>query len=151
MSKGTVNKVILIGRLGKDPDMRYAPSGTAIANFTLATNHSTKDGEGNWVDQTEWHSVRAFGRQAEFCGEYLKKGRQVFVEGRLQTSSWEDQNGQKRYRTDIIASELQLLGSKQEGAESADAPVSHPASVQNDAPEKSSPESAPMEEDDLPF
>jgi single-strand DNA-binding protein len=151
MSKGTVNKVILIGRLGKDPDMRYAPSGMAIANFTMATNHSTKDADGNWTEQTEWHSIRAFGRQAEFCGEYMKKGRQVFVEGRLQTSSWEDQNGQKRYRTDVIANELQLLGSKQEGGDTAEPVAQQAAPATNSSPDKAAPEPAPMEEDDLPF
>ncbi len=143
MSRGSVNKVILIGRLGKDPDMRYAPSGTAIANFSLATNHSTKDADGNWTDQTEWHSIRTFGRQAEFAGEYLKKGRQVYVEGRLQTSSWEDQNGQKKYRTDVIANDIQLLGSKSEAGTAA------PPAESVSEPE--APTDEPMEPDDLPF
>ncbi len=147
MSRGTVNKVILIGRLGKDPDLRYAPSGTAIASFTMATNHATKDAEGAWVEQTEWHSVTTFGRQAEFCGEYLKKGRQVFVEGRLRTSSWEDQSGQKRFRTEIVANEIQLLGSKVEG-EKVETP---PAVQQGDVSEPAPPPEPPMQEDDLPF
>ncbi len=145
MSRGTINKVIIIGRLGKDPDMRYAPSGTAIASFTLATNHSTKDADGNWNQQTEWHSIKSFGRQAEFVGEYLKKGKLAFIEGRLQTSSWEDQNGQKKYRTDIIANDVQMLGSKGDGE-------------RQDSPPDTKPESTPeppvndqVEEDDLPF
>lgn len=148
MSRGTVNKVILIGRLGKDPDMRYAPSGTAIASFTMATNHATKDAEGNWVEQTDWHSVTTFGRQAEFSGEYLKKGRQVFVEGRLRTSSWEDQSGQKRYRTEIVATDIQLLGSKIEG-EQAETPAA--AVQQAEVSEPPPPPEPPIQEDDLPF
>jgi len=125
MSRGTVNKVILIGRLGKDPDLRYAPSGTAFASFSLATNSRQKSAEGEWEEQTEWHSIKTFGRLAEFSGEYLKKGKLVYVEGRLQTSNWEDQNGQKRYRTDVIANSIQLLGSRAEAdaAETGEAPA----------------------------
>jgi len=148
MSRGTVNKVIIIGRLGKDPDMRYAPSGTAIASFTLATNHSTKDADGNWNQQTEWHSIKTFGRQAEFVGEYLKKGRLAFVEGRLQTSSWEDQNGQKKYRTDIVAMDVQALGSRGDSEQQDSAPAetqTQPAA----APDTT--DTAAVEEDDLPF
>jgi len=147
MSRGTINKVLIIGRLGKDPDMRYAPSGTAIASFSVATNHSVKDAEGSWNEQTEWHNVKTFGRQAEFVGEYLKKGRQVFVEGRLQTSSWEDQSGQKKYRTEIIASNVQFIGSKSESEASGPAPAKdEPAPAEdNQAPEP------PAEEEDLPF
>ena len=95
-----VNKVILVGRLGKDPEIRYTPSGTAIATFSIATNHSQKS-EGEWVEKTEWHNILTFGKQAEFVGEYLLKGRQVFIEGRLQTNSWEDQQGVKKYKTEI--------------------------------------------------
>ena len=147
MSRGTINKVILIGRLGKDPDMRYAPSGTAIASFSLATNHSTKDADGNWNQQTEWHSVKTFGRQAEFVGEYLKKGNLAFVEGRLQTSNWEDQNGQKKYRTDIIANDIQALGSRGDGDQQDSKP--EPQAQAKPAEPQSEPD-AP-EEDDLPF
>lgn len=112
MSRGTVNKAIIIGRLGQDPDMRYSPGGTAIASFSVATNHRQKDAEGAWTDKTEWHNIVSFGKTAEFVGEYLKKGKLVYLEGRLQTSSWEDQQGQKKYKTEIIAQDLQLLGSK---------------------------------------
>ena len=147
MSRGTVNKVIIIGRLGKDPDLRYAPSGTAIASFTLATNHSTKDADGNWNQQTEWHSVKTFGRQAEFVGEYLKKGKLAFIEGRLQTSSWEDQNGQKKYRTDIIANDVQMLGSKGEGERQN----STTETKAEPAPAKEPAVNDQVEEDDLPF
>lgn len=151
MSKGTVNKVTIIGRLGKDPDLRYSPSGTAIASITVATNYNTKDADGNWTTQTEWHSVKVFGKQAEFVGEYLKKGRLAYVEGRLQTSSWEDQNGQKRYRTDIIANDVQALGSRNDGEQQSTAPAQK---VEQSAPAQpaAEPEKAnTTEEDDLPF
>jgi len=148
MSRGTVNKVILLGRLGKDPDMRYTPSGTAVANFSLATNSAIKDSEGNWTDKTEWHNIVAFGRTAEIAGEYLKKGKQVFIDGRLQTSSWEDQNGQKRYKTEIVASELQLIGPKGEGESGAD---TSSADVEDEAPAAEDAPPANEEEDDLPF
>ena len=105
-----INKVILVGRLGKDPEIRYSSSGTAYATFSVATESRQKNSEGEWTGITEWHSIKTFGKQAEFTGEYLRKGKLVYVEGRLQTSSWED-NGQKRYRTDIIASSIQLLSS----------------------------------------
>ncbi len=146
MSKGTVNKAIIIGRLGKDPDMRYAPSGTAIANFSVATNSNFKDNEGNWNEKTEWHNIVTFGRQAEFAGEYLKKGKLVYIEGRLQTSSWEDQNGQKRYKTEILANSLQLLGSKSDGKSTPDRPEK--ANEQADDVE---PDVEESEQDDLPF
>ncbi len=151
MSRGTINKVIIIGRLGKDPDMRYAPSGTAIASFTMATNHSTKDADGNWNQQTEWHSIKSFGRQAEFVGEYLKKGRLAFVEGRLQTSSWEDQNGQKKYRTDIIANDVQALGSRSDGEQQQSRPEAPAKSAATPEPKPAEPETDSPDEDDLPF
>ncbi len=151
MARGTVNKVIIIGRLGKDPDMRYAPSGTAIASFTMATNHSTKDADGNWNQQTEWHSIKSFGRQAEFVGEYLKKGKLAFVEGRLQTSSWEDQNGQKKYRTDIIANDIQMLGSRSDGEQQQSRSEAPAESAANPAPKPAEPETNSPDEDDLPF
>lgn len=149
MARGTVNKAIIIGRLGQDPDMRYAPSGTAIASFSAATNHRTKDSDGNWVDQTEWHNIKAFGKQAEFVGEYLKKGRTVFIEGRLQTSNWEDKNGQRHYKTEILANDIQMIGSRSEtggGAKSDNATEPAPAP----APEPDAADDAPKE-DDLPF
>ncbi len=151
MSRGTVNKVILVGRLGKDPDLRYAPSGTAFASFSLATNSRQKNAEGEWDELTEWHSIKTFGRLAEFAGEYLKKGKLVYVEGRLQTSNWEDQNGQKRYRTDILANSIQLLGSRAEAeaAEQSEAPA--PKSKPAETPAPQEPEEPPVEADDLPF
>ncbi len=111
MAKGTVNKVILVGRLGQDPEIRYSANGVAVARFSLATNERIQAGEGNWEDRTEWHRVVTFGKTAEFCGNYLGKGRHVYVEGSIRTNQWEDAQGQKRYTTEIIAREIQLLGS----------------------------------------
>ena len=104
----SVNKVILIGRLGKDPEVRYTPSGTAVANLVLATSFKPKDGE----EKTEWHRCVAFGRTAEVCGEYLGKGSQVYIEGRLQTREWEDKEGNKRYTTEVLVERMQMLGSR---------------------------------------
>ncbi len=107
----SVNKVILIGNLGKDPEVKYTPSGMAIAKFSLATNERHKDKDGNWQDRTEWHNIVAFQRTAEIAGEYLKKGRTVYIEGALRTSSWDDkETGQKKYRTEILVNNLVLLG-----------------------------------------
>jgi len=115
----SVNKVILIGNLGKDPEIKYTPGGTPIARFSLATNERTKDKDGNWVDRTEWHNIVAFQRTAEVAAEYLKKGRSVYVEGRIHTDTWDDkETGQKRYKTEIYVNNLVMLGSR-EGAESA--------------------------------
>jgi single-strand DNA-binding protein len=109
----SVNKVILIGNLGKDPEVKFTQSGAAIARFSLATNERYKDKGGEWQDRTEWHTIVAWQRLAEIVGEYIKKGSKVYIEGRLQTSSWEDkQSGEKKYRTEIIAQELVMLGSR---------------------------------------
>jgi single-strand DNA-binding protein len=110
-----VNKAILIGNLGKDPEIRYTQSGMAIANFTLATTDRFKNRDGEWEDRTEWHRVVFFGRTAEVCGEYLHKGKQVYVEGRIQTRKWEDKSGQERYTTEIVGDKMQMLGRVDEG------------------------------------
>jgi single-strand DNA-binding protein len=150
MSKGTINKAIIIGRLGQDPEMKYTPSGTAVANFSVATNHAVKDQDGNFSDKTEWHRIVAYGRTAEVAGEYLVKGKLVFVEGRIQTRSWEDQNGQKRYMTEIVCSNMQLLGSKNEGdATPADVNDKDEAGESQETEEPSKKQAE--EEDDLPF
>ena len=108
-----VNKVLLIGRLGRDPEVRYTQDGTAIANFSIATSEEWKDKKtGEKQERTEWHRIVAFRRLGEICGEYLSKGRQVYVEGRLQTRDWQDKDGNKRYTTEIVASQMQMLGSK---------------------------------------
>jgi single-strand DNA-binding protein len=112
----SVNKVILVGNLGKDPETRYATSGAAICNITLATSRQWKDkASGEKREETEWHRVVFYDRLAEIAGEYLKKGRPVYVEGRLKTRKWQDKEGQDRYTTEIIAEEMQLLGSREGG------------------------------------
>jgi single-strand DNA-binding protein len=112
MAKG-VNKVFLLGRLGKDPEMRATAGGMTIASFTLATSDRRKDAQGTWQDSTEWHNLVAFQRTAEIVRDYCKKGSQIFVEGKIQTRSWEDkESGQKKYRTEILVNELSLLDSK---------------------------------------
>ena len=111
----SVNKVILVGNLGKDPEVRYMPSGDAITNITMATTDSWKDKNGEKQEKTEWHRVAFFGKLAEIAGEYLKKGSQVYVEGRLQTRKWQDKEGQDRYTTEIVADRMQMLGSRSGG------------------------------------
>ena len=115
MASRGVNKVILVGNLGSDPELKYMQSGTAMCTFSVATNESYKDAEGQMVDKTEWHRIVTWGRLAEICGEYLKKGRQVYLEGQLQTRSWEDQDGNTKYMTEIKAREMQMLGGRDEG------------------------------------
>lgn len=119
----SINKVILIGNLGKDPEMRYTANGSAVANFSVATTDKWTDKSGEKVEQTEWHKIVAFGRIAEICGEYLTKGRSVYIEGKLQTRKWEDRDGNERYTTEVVAREMKMLGGK--------GPRPH-ASVEND-------------------
>ena len=117
MARGSVNKVILIGNLGQDPEVRYMPNGNAVANVTLATTETWKDrNTGDNQERTEWHRVVLFRRLAEIAGEYLKKGAKVYVEGKLQTRKWQDQNGQDRYTTEIVADQLQMLDSRGGGS-----------------------------------
>ena len=111
MARG-VNKAMLIGNLGQDPELRYTQSGTAVCNFRIATNESYKDASGQMVDKTEWHNIVAWARLAEICGEYLKKGSQVYIEGSLQTRSYDDRDGNTKYVTEIKAREMQMLGSR---------------------------------------
>ena len=112
MARG-INKVILIGNLGRDPEVRYSPSGQAVANVTIATSESWKDkNTGEKQERTEWHRIVFFGRLAEIVGEYLKKGAQIYIEGRLQTRKWQDKEGVDRYTTEIVAGEMQMLGSR---------------------------------------
>ena len=123
MARG-INKVILIGNLGQDPELRYTGSGTAVCNMRLATNESYKDSNGEFVEKTEWHSIVAWARLAEICGEYLKKGSQVYFEGSLQTRQWEDREGNTRYTTEVKAREMMMLsgrgGSGDGGYDSSD-------------------------------
>ena len=105
-----INKAILIGNLGRDPELRYTPSGLAVANFSLATSETRTNKDGEKETRTEWHRIVAFGRLGEICGEYLAKGKQIYIEGRIQTRDWEDKDGIKRYTTEIVANQMQMLG-----------------------------------------
>jgi single-strand DNA-binding protein len=160
MAKGTVNKVILVGRLGADPDIRYSPSGVAVAKFNLATNEYVAAGaEGNREERTEWHRIVTFNKTAEFCGNYLAKGRLVYIEGSIRTNQWEDAQGQKRYSTEIIAREIQLLGSADGQSQGQGQGQGHPGGqnpVKNAGPAgRSAVEELPANtgppDDDIPF
>ncbi len=137
-----VNRVFLIGRLGRDPELRYTQSRTAVANFSMATDERWADSDGNRQQRTEWHRIVAFGKLGEICGKYLKKGRLVFIEGRIQTREWDDRDGNKRYTTEIVASNMQMLESRNAATEGGGA-------------ENGSQEQEPMEvgitDDDIPF
>lgn len=140
-----INKAILIGRLGADPEVRYTPSGVAVANFNIATSEEWKDKEtGEKKERTEWHRIVVWSKLGELCGEYLSKGRQVYIEGRIQTRSWDDRDGNKRYTTEIIASDVQFLGGRDAG------PDSKAVSGASASDFASSPPQAP-EDDDIPF
>lgn len=115
MAQQGVNKVILIGNLGRDPDMRYTGSGNAVANLSLATTERWRDRQGQQQETTEWHRLVAFKRLAEICGEYLRKGSQIYVEGKLQTRKWQDNNGQDRYTTEVVMQQMNMLGNRNQG------------------------------------
>lgn len=115
MATRGVNKVILVGNLGNDPEVRYMPNGNAVANLSLATSESWKDQQGQVQERTEWHRLTMYRRLAEIAGEYLKKGSQIYVEGKLQTRKWQDQQGQDRYTTEIICDQMQMLGGRMDG------------------------------------
>ncbi|MBC8451068.1 single-stranded DNA-binding protein [bacterium] len=138
-----INKVILIGNLGGDPELRSTPSGTPVATFTLATNESWTGKDGVKQERTEWHRIVAWGKLAEICGQYLLKGRQVYIEGRLTTRSWEDKQGVQRKTTEIVARDMQMLGGRgdQGGVGASD----------SETPEFVAASNAKIEDDDLPF
>lgn len=117
MASRGVNKVIIVGNLGNDPEVRYMPNGNAVANLSVATSESWKDQQGQQQEKTEWHRVTMYRRLAEIAGEYLKKGSQIYLEGKLQTRKWQDQQGNDRYTTEIIADNLQMLGGRNEGGQ----------------------------------
>jgi single-strand DNA-binding protein len=117
-----VNKVILLGNLGKDPELRYTPSQVPVCNFSLATSERRKDANGQWSDHTEWHNVIAFGKTAENCSNFLKKGRQVYLEGKIQTRKWQDKEGKDRYTTEVLANTVQFVGTREGGGKSAGGP-----------------------------
>ncbi len=151
----SVNKVILLGNVGKDPEIRSTPSGTMVANFSLATSDRFQDAQGNWQDRTEWHNLVAFKRTAEIVRDYVKKGSKLYVEGKIQTRSWEDKDTKaKRYRTEIIVNDLSLLSGRDDSSgaysrSSSNAAVNedqrHPAGADDYA------QSAEISDDDIPF
>ncbi len=150
----SVNKVILIGNLGADPETRYLPSGDAVTNIRIATTETWRDKNGEKQEQTEWHRVALFGKLAEIAGEYLKKGSPVYIEGRLQTRKWTDKDGQERYTTEIRADRMQMLGSRGGGSERM--PAAEEAPAAGSAPRKSAGSGGKggnLEdlEDDIPF
>ena len=133
-----VNKAILVGRLGADPEVRYTQDGTMVTNLRLATSERWKDKSGERAERTEWHRIVTFGKLAEICGNYLSKGSLIYIEGRIQTRSWEDRDGNKRYTTEIVALNMQMLDSKGQGREQVAEPTPQPG------PE-------PIPESDVPF
>ena len=152
----SVNKVILVGNLGKDPEIRYMTSGEAVASVTLATTDKWKDKQGQPQEKTEWHNLSFFGRQAEIAGEYLRKGSPIYVEGRITTDKWQDKEGKDRYTTKIIVQQMQMLGSKGDRGGSFEV-VDKPAAASSGAPVDAS-KPAPAKgagfdnfDDDIPF
>ncbi len=157
----SVNKVILVGNLGRDPEMRFMPNGEAVCNFSIATTDSWKDKSGQKQERTEWHNIVIYRKLAEIAGEYLKKGRPVYIEGRLQTRKWQTKEGQDRYTTEIIADQMQMLGGREGGGasssyDSMDEDQSRPQ--QSARPAQSAPAQQPASggdfdafEDDIPF
>ncbi len=152
----SINKVILVGRLGQDPELKYTPSGMAVCNFSIATSENWTDKSGQKQERTEWHRIVVWGKLAEISGKYLAKGRQAYVEGQLQTRSWEAQDGQKRYTTEIVAKNVQFLGGASTGVDNASmggAQQSAPASNNNDMmnQEYNIQSDASFTADDIPF
>ena len=151
MAKG-VNKAILVGNVGKDPEIRYTQTGTAVANFTLATTEKVKRKD-QWEDHTEWHNIVAWGKTAETCSQYVKKGTQLYLEGRIQTRKWQDKEGNNRYSTEIVVNQMVLLsrgpGARGEGAEHPGAPGPRPAA--DEFPGPPADEGGFDPNDDVPF
>ena len=139
----SLNKVMLIGNLGKDPEVRFTASGQAVASFSLATSEKFKGKNGEWEERTEWHNITLWGKLAEISGEYLSKGKTIFVEGRLQTRKWQDKSGNDRYTTEIVGDKMQMLSPKGEkgGGETTSTPKNSVASY----------EEPPFQDDDIPF
>jgi single-strand DNA-binding protein len=144
-----VNKVILVGNLGANPEMRFTQGGQAVANLRLATTERWTDRNGQKQEQTEWHRVVVWGKQAEICGQYLTKGRQIYVEGRIRTRQWQDQQGQKRFTTEIVAQTVQMLGPRPEGAPREDAPREDAGATV--PPDEATADFGGGPDDDIPF
>ena len=147
----SVNKVILVGNLGRDPEVRYLPDGGAITNVSIATTDVWKDKDGTKQDKTEWHRVVFFSRLAEIAGEYLKKGSQIYIEGRLQTRKWQDKDGQEKYTTEIVAEKLQMLGGRASGGDMGERNAPSNSSSPSNAPANRSAGRMDDFEDDIPF
>ena len=147
MARG-LNKVLLIGNLGADPEIKYSANGNAIANLRLATTEGRKNRDGEWEDVTEWHRVVMFGKQAETCKDYLRKGSKIFIEGRIQTRSWDDQSGQKRYTTEVVGFTLLMLDSRNQDT-SGEQPQRQGGQSSFNASQP--PSNTPAADDDLPF
>ena len=141
----SVNKVILLGRLGQDPELKYTPSGSAVCNFSIATTENYTDKSGQKQERTEWHRIVVWGKLAELCNQYLAKGRQCYVEGKLQTRSWDDQNQQKRYTTEIIASRVQFIGGQSQSTDSSHSQESEQGDMFNQEYNSN------FTDDDIPF
>lgn len=157
---GSVNKVILIGRLGKDPEVKYTPSGAPVAKFSLATDESFKDRNGEQQKRTEWHNIVAWNKLAEICGEYLTKGKQVYIEGSIRSRQWEDQSGAKRTAYDIMARSMTMLGSRADTERAAGAtagggmssrPPAQPSGAESDPGPDVPPPSGEITDEDIPF
>lgn len=154
MASRGVNKAILIGNLGADPEVRQTQNGQPVATFNIATSERWKDRQGALQERTEWHRIVAWSQLAEIAGQYLTKGSQVYIEGRIQTRQWEDQSGQKRSTTEIVANQMVMLGGRGEGAvagRAAPRAAGRPAAGGDDRPFENFPESAEEVDDDLPF
>jgi single-strand DNA-binding protein len=156
----SVNKVTLLGNVGKDPEIRSTPGGVMVASFTLATSDRQKDAQGNWQDRTEWHNLKAFNRTAEIVRDYVKKGSKLYIEGKITTNSWDDkESGQKRYRTEILVNELVLLSGREEGAGGAGGTTRAASSSSSTASFDQRPpaghddiaQSAEISDEDIPF
>jgi single-strand DNA-binding protein len=152
---GSVNKVILIGRLGADPEVRYTPSGMPVANFRIATSENWNDKQGQKQERTEWHRIVVWGKLAELCGQYLSKGRQVYLEGRLQTRQWDDRDGNKKFTTEVVAREVTFLGGRGEAGEGKRGPAPEGGTADKPTPTTDEPGfdygPPPMSDDDVPF
>ncbi len=160
MAKGTLNKVILIGRVGADPEVRYMPNGNAVANIRLATNDGYKDkNTGEFIESTEWHRVVCFNKLGEIVSQYVKKGRLIYIEGRIRTNKWQDKSGQDRYTTEIVANEMQLLGGNGDTAAPANfssnqtkaAPTTNKTNAPTNATAEPLAEFDQFDDDDIPF
>jgi len=146
-----VNKVILVGNLGSDPQVRYTPSGQAVANFNIATSERFNNKAGEKEERTEWHRIVAWGKLAEICQQYLKKGKQVYIEGRLQTREWEDKQGQKQKTTEIVAQTMQMLGRVGDAGSGGGGGGSSDFASQDFGSQEPAPQGASTTDDDLPF